>query len=446
MNKIWLIVQRDFKATVFTKAFFFGLLLIPIMIAISLIVVPKLINSDNFIVTGQVKVIDPTSLVVNNMELALTQGSDESQLIEAAREFNLDITDNDAFANALQFSPKLQVLSLPQNANLEIEKLWLLEEGTEENHLAIVVIHDNAIQANTQGEYGSFDVYIPPRLNSQSEIAVHNFVRESLINLRVAHSSYERSIIDTLTRVPRVNSVTVTRDGGEQTQGSVFNRMMPLVFTMLMFMGVMGGGQILMSSTIEEKSSRVIEVLLSAVSPMELMAGKLIAQMLVNLLSMGLYVAMGLVMLTSFSMFGLLDLSMILYLLIFFIISYFFVGSLMLAIGAAVNEMAEAQTFLMPLMLLLMSPFFLWMPVSNDPNSTLAVVTSFIPIMNSFVMLIRLTTDVPPPMWQIVLSIVTGLMSVVVAVWASAKILKIGLLLHGQAPNFKTLVRWVREA
>lgn len=373
MHKIWLIVQRDFKATVFTKAFLFGLLLVPIMIAVSVIVLPKLIDSDNFVVTGQVRVIDPTGLVVSNMELALTQGSEESQLAEAAREFNLELADNAMLANALQFSPELQVQSLPQSADIDIEKGWLLEEGAEENHLAIVVIHTNAIQANAEGEYGSFDAYIPPRLNSQSEIAVHNFVRESLISLRVAQSGYERSQIDALTRLPRVNSVTVTQDGGEQTQGSVFNRMMPFAFIMLMFMGVMGGGQILMSSTIEEKSSRVIEVLLSAVSPMEFMAGKLIAQMLVNLLSMSIYVVMGLAVLMSFSMFGLLDLSMILYLLIFFIISYFFIGSIMLAIGAAVNEMAEAQTFMMPLMLLMMSPFFLWLPVSNDPNSKLAL-------------------------------------------------------------------------
>src|SRR5262249_29519909 len=150
-----------------------------------------------------------------------------------------------------------------------------------------------------------------------------------------------------------------------------------------------------------EKSSRVIEVLLSAVSPMELMAGKLLAQMAVSLVVMGLYIAMGLVMLTSFSLMGLLNPWLIVYLIIFFVITYLVFGSLLMAIGSAVNEMREAQSLMMPIMFFLIIPYVLGLPISRDPNSTLSITFSFIPGINDFAMLLRLASLSPPPWWQV---------------------------------------------
>ena len=117
----------------------------------------------------------------------------------------------------------------------------------------------------------------------------------------------------------------------------------------LLIMGVMCAGQGMLTTTVEEKSNRVIEVLLSAVSPMQLMGGKLIGHMGISLLAMSLYLGLGLVALASFSLFGLLDLTLMLYLLIFFFIAFFTIGSLMMAAGAAVNDMREAQQLMMPL-------------------------------------------------------------------------------------------------
>src|SRR5690606_21991819 len=141
-----------------------------------------------------------------------------------------------------------------------------------------------------------------------------------------------------------------------------FNMMLPFAFMFLLFMSVMGSGQGLLTTTIEEKSSRVAEVLLSAVSPMELMAGKLLGHFAVSMVGLSLYIALGLVALGSFSMLGLLEPMLIVYLFIFFVIAFGMFGSLMMAIGASVNDMSEAQTFMMPIMLLLVAPMFLWMP------------------------------------------------------------------------------------
>jgi ABC-2 type transport system permease protein len=208
----------------------------------------------------------------------------------------------------------------------------------------------------------------------------------------------------------------------------------------------MGGGGQLLTTMVEEKSSRVVEVLLSAVSPMELMAGKLLGQMAASLIGLGLYLAMGLFMLASFALFGLLDISLIFYLLIFFVITYLVMGSLMMAVGAAVNDMKEAQGLMMPLMLVFMVPWLLWFPISLRPDSVLSVTMSFIPPMNTFAILLRMASSSPPPFWQIWLSILIGIASVFGAVWFSAKVFRIGLLMYGRPPNIRTLLRWVRMA
>jgi ABC-2 type transport system permease protein len=176
------------------------------------------------------------------------------------------------------------------------------------------------------------------------------------------------------------------------------------------------------------------------------MTGKILGQMAVSGVILGVYVAMGLVLLFSFAMLGLLDFTLLAYLLIFFAITYLVVGALMAAVGAAVNDMGEAQSLMTPIMLVLAMPFALWFPISRDPNSLFSTIISFVPPVNTFAMLLRLTSLSPPPAWQVWLTIGIGVLSVVAALWFSAKVFRVGLLMHGKPPNLATLVRWVRMA
>jgi len=94
----------------------------------------------------------------------------------------------------------------------------------------------------------------------------------------------------------------------------------------------------------------------------------------------------------------------------------------------------------------LIIPWVLWMPISRAPDSTFAVVTSFLPPINPFVMLIRMASSTPPPWWQVWLSIAVGVASVYAALWFAAKVFRVGLLMYGKPPNIRTLVKWVRMA
>jgi len=155
---------------------------------------------------------------------------------------------------------------------------------------------------------------------------------------------------------------------------------------------------------------------------------------------------MGLAMLAFFALFGLLKLSLIFYLIIFFIITYTLVGSLMMAVGAAVNDMKEAQGLMAPLTIVFIIPWILWMPISQNPGSAFSVAISFIPPMNTFAMLLRMASSIPPPLWQVWLSIAVGIAAAYGALWFTAKIFRIGLLMYGKPPNLSTFIRWARAA
>jgi ABC-2 type transport system permease protein len=459
MRRIFLIASREFIATVSTKAFIIGLFIMPAIIAVGAVVAPRLLNPRTYRVQGDLAIVDPTGRVVPELRAGLSpeaivrrRAEDARQALErapaSARKLaeSAGIGSRRAFEAALGPVPDLQVVELPANVDVDRQKDWL--QGTSEGrpHLGLAVIDENAVvPAAGESDYGAYKLYVPPKLDDRAATEIQRSLRDALIDARIRARAMDREAIDSIVRVPRVQSVTVTKEEERDTVREM-NFLLPAAFGALLFIGVMTGGQALLTSAVEEKSSRVIEVLLSAVSPMELMAGKLLGQMAVSLVALGLYVLMGIAMLTSFSLFGLLNPWLIFYLVIFFAITYLVIGSLMMAVGSAVNEMREAQSLMTPIMLMLMIPWLLWMPIVRDSNSAFSIAMSFIPPVNSFAMLLRMASVTPPPWWQVWLSIAVGIASVFAAIWFTAKVFRIGLLMYGKPPNFATLIRWVRAA
>ena len=176
------------------------------------------------------------------------------------------------------------------------------------------------------------------------------------------------------------------------------------------------------------------------------MTGKILGQLGVGLTVLGLYVALGIVALLSFAMFDLLDVGLVAYLFIFFVLTYFVYGALVAAVGAAVNDMNEAQSLMTPIMLVLVIPFLLMGPITQSPDSAFSTAMSFVPPVNTFAMLLRMSSATPPPLWQVWLTIVISGAAVYAALWFAAKVFRVGLLMHGKPPNVATLVRWIKMA
>ena len=443
MKKVLWIALREFVATVCTKAFIIGLLFLPFMIGVVIVVI-GMFENDDFRATGRIAILDPTNRVTAEARQVLSADATASNLAAEVREQGGQLAATADLIENLELGPDFTLTQLPADANLDEEKPFLLQPAAAGGLLAIVAIDEDAIEAAApDAPFGSYDLYTAPGVDEREVAAIRSMLRDAIVNLRIELYGLDRDTIERLTAIDRGQSITVTETEERESVGGL-NIMLPAAFMFLLFMGIMGGGQGLMTSTIEEKSSRVVEVLLSAVSPMELMAGKLLGYMGISLLGMAIYLIAGILALTTFSLFGLLDPILIVYLFIFFFIAFFTVGSLMMAVGAAVNELRETQSLMMPVTIVLMLPWFLWMPISRDPNSTLSVAVSFIPPLNTFGMLLRMSSTEPPPAWQVWLSIAVGVVAVYGAVWCAARIFRIGLLLTGKPPDFRTLVRWVR--
>jgi ABC-2 type transport system permease protein len=146
----------------------------------------------------------------------------------------------------------------------------------------------------------------------------------------------------------------------------------------------------------------------------------------------------------QFAMFGFIDPMMILWLFLFFFTAYLVFGALMMAIGAAVSQMADAQSLMGPVMVLMMVPYIATPMVGNAPDSAFAVTASFIPPINGFIIMARLASTSPPPVWQVVASLLVSLIGAAIAVWFAAKVFRVGLLMHGKPPSFGTLLKWAR--
>ena len=454
-TRILHVALRDFLATVMTKGFIIGLLVVPVIGGVMYLVGPWLFDDSRYRIEGEYAVVDPTGAVLPAMSAALDPVAVADRRMNEFRRTLGDAPEavrglaeaamRQSMDDALGPAPNVRLRALPADADVEAAKAWLNEEPDGPRHTALIVIHEHAVTAGAAQGFGAYDLFVPPGLDDRDLDFIHDSVRDAIVDARIDARSLDRGELDALLRVPRPRSTTVGPDAERETVGGL-NVMLPMAFMILMFLGVMSGGQTMLTSMIEEKSTRVVEVLLSAVSPMELMAGKLIGGVAITLVMLSLYIAMGLVLLSTFSLFGLLDPWLIVYLALFFLIGFFLFGSLMLAVGAAVNDMTEAQTLQMPLILVLMVPWFIWPAVSRNPGSTLAIVVSHLPPLNSFGMLLRLGSTQPPPWWEVWLSIAVGLASVVAAVWVAAKVFRIGLLMYGKPPDLKTLIRWVRAA
>jgi ABC-2 type transport system permease protein len=213
-------------------------------------------------------------------------------------------------------------------------------------------------------------------------------------------------------------------------------------------------GQQVMQGVLEEKSSRVIEVIVSAVKPFELMMGKLTGICAVGLTQFGIW-------LFTFSILTLpgilaaiatlpegvtlptLTPFMLLNFFLLFVLGFFVFSTVYAAIGAAFNNVQEAQQVAGVAVFFLVIPVFLMFRIINDPSSTFAVVMSLIPVFTPLLMTLRIALEMPP-VWQLLLAYALTLGFLWCAVWACGRIYRVGILMYGKKPTFQELWKWMR--
>ncbi len=465
MIKIFHIAVREFLATVLTKGFLFGILFPPIMIAVMSILMPLLMNKAAPRVKGHVAIIDATGEVAPRLEKAFTEDAIRQRrekrqgemLDEAGVPKPVQQAAKSGQARQGEPAPNLTLKVLPSGTDVEVAKAAIRQDaaaGTSggkeadevsDPRLALVVVPLTAVTPPEGKPYAGFEMFVAPKLDIEVRGDVEAQVREAIVDARITAAKMNVESIRAITRRPEASTKAITSTG-EKKGSEVAQLLIPGAFMLLLWISVFTCGQYLLSSTIEEKSNRVMEVLLSAVSPIQLMAGKILGQMCVGIVMLTLYGSAGIFGLVAAAMLDFVDLSNLIYLAIYFVIAFSLIACLMAAVGSAVNDIREAQSLLGPIMIILIIPMMLWMPILRNPNSGFAQVASFVPPISPFVMVLRVAGSEKIPTWQIPASIAVGFISVGVFLWAASKVFRIGVLMYGKPPNIATLIKWVRMA
>ena len=218
----------------------------------------------------------------------------------------------------------------------------------------------------------------------------------------------------------------------------------PMFLLILMFMTVMTSAQHLLNAIIEEKMSRICEVLLGSVSPFQLLMGKLIGVTGVSVLLALVYFAGAVFALFQTGRLDVLNPGLMAWFLLFLVCAALMYGSLFLALGSACSSISDAQSLLQPAMMLLMLGYLGSFVALRAPDSTLAVGMSLFPTMAPFTMLLRMAIPPGVPLWQVLVSVTLLMATTGAFVWAASRVFRVGLLMQGKAPNLPELMRWIR--
>ncbi len=276
-------------------------------------------------------------------------------------------------------------------------------------------------------------------------------LEDAFVARRLSEEGLPPAKIGSLTRRLDLKKIRLTETGAREDSGGTF--LLSMVLLTMLYTTLAMWGAALMNGVIEEKNNRVVEVMVSSVSPTHLFAGKLLGvggagltQFLVWAISLAALAAYAAPAMAG-SGITVPEVSPLVSgaLVVYFLLGYFLYGSMYMAVGASVNNQQEAQSLVFPVMMPLILGFVFFPMILGSPDSPLSVVLSLIPFFTPLLMFLRITT-VTPPAWQIALSVVIMALAVIAMNWVAARVYRVGILMYGKRPTFPEIMRWVRQA
>ena len=325
---------------------------------------------------------------------------------------------------------------------------------------------------------GQINIYsegtIPPSL----AMTVENALTDTIQKARLAASGIPnlQQIIDETSINLNVRNITWQQDGNEQESSTDAAMGIGMILAFIIYMFVIFYGQMIMNSVIEEKTNRIVEVVVSSCRPFHLMLGKIIGVGLAGLTQMAIWIVLlGIVGTLAGSAVGLTEASVtpdltaagvspevvedttsevirqvlsinyasiIINFLLYFIGGYLLYSAIFAALGSAVDQPSDASQMLWPVMIIIIIAIYAAMGCMTNPNGPMAFWCSMIPFTSPIVMMIRLPYDVP--LWQLLLSHVLLYGTALAIVWMAARIYRRGILHYGQKANVLDLFKWIK--
>lgn len=422
MNKVLVIAYREFFETVKTKAFLFGALFMPGLITLIILGSQKM-----------EKLAEKEVVAVKRIAVADGHGRVYGELMQQMADYNKE-------------NPQRRV-ELEKAATPDGPREALNERVIRGELYGYIVVPREAVDGDAACTLARKDSQLSAgkMLNDRLTKAI---VAVRFTDNDAATQAKLAECMASLKRIQRPPNIEEVDPGsGKQMESNSMARIMtPFIFAFLLYMGTFGISMGLLTSLLEEKSTRAIEVLLAAVSPMQLMSGKILGSAAVGLLTLAIWGIVG-VGAGRGTQFGeSIKVTQLIYFGLYFVPAFLLMSGLLAAIGSACNTLKEAQSMSSPLTIINIVPIMLWFMISQHPNSLFAVVLSFIPPITPIVMMMRICADANTPVWQIVASMVLLWASVIVIFWAAARVFRIGILMYGKPPSLKELFRWTQYA
>lgn len=445
MSRLGLIIQREYLQTVGKKSFILTTLLVPILSILLCVVAPIMLSSVRSNDEKVVAVIDQSP------------GQTYAPLIKDVDEFHF-------------------VAIAPQDA----EDAHAVYVAGDKDYYALVVIPANI---DSTLEFSIYSESSVPRSFSRE---IEHFLRPALRKARI--ESYG---IDNLEEIVKdcdvnlhVNSVKWDEQGEESISSSELSSVIGLILALAIYMFVLSYGAMIMSGVVEEKTNRIVEVIVSSCKPLELMLGKIIGVALVGFTQFAIWgILLGLGGTIAASIFGLnmspemmspmgsaeaieamgtsgaaldsdmkeifqmifsIDYPLILScFVLYFIGGYLLYASLFAAFGSAVDQQQDTSQFMGPIMFFMIFALYAGMFSMENPDGPLAWWCSMIPFTSPITMMVRLPYDVPA--WEIILSLAILFVTAFVVLWLAARIYRTGILMYGKKFEWKEVVKWIRQ-
>lgn len=452
MDKLLAIIKREYIQRVRSRMFLVWTILGPLML-VFFSVVPALVFG--------IKAGEPTRIAVVDQTGKMYERVSDALMNESVVDKEGEETSESNPAKNINASPQERMRRAGRNmsGSYTIEAVNPNGRSIE----AITKELDERVLKNKLDGY----LIIPPDVLTSGQIIYHgrntgdvvtmdqirSRVAKAIRDQIIAEANVPQKVFADISKPVKMDSQRITEAGTQRDSGEGF--VMVLVVGFLIYLMLVTYGQVILGAVVEEKETRIAEVLFSSVRSFTLMMGKLIGVSLVALTQYGIWA----IVFALFALYGVGMLaakgipvslphiapSLVIYFIIFFLLGYFIYATIYALVGAMVTTTQEGGQLALPVIFLLMIGFYLSFAVMRSPNSSFAFWVSMIPFWSPITMMVRIVTQ-QPPFWEIALSILIGFATVVLLIWLAARVYRIGMLMYGKRASIPEVIRWVRQA
>lgn len=443
MKKMWIILKREYLSRVKSKGFIIGTILGPVLM-IGIAVLPSVFALMTVGGPKKIMIYDQTKeygeMIVSGQRIPIDKKSKTEEFFEKQGPVNQEQVE--------AITGKLNLQLYQGTASVEQFKKQMEDSLKKETLFGYVLIEK--VDTSNIPVFSFFG------------ISVSDFVTVSAMERRI-NDGFRLKNLDRLGVAPelareinrKIEMKTIKVSDSGESEDSGAGVIVGFILGFVIYISLFLYGSLVMQSAMEEKQSRIVEVIISCVRPFDLLMGKILGVGAVALTQIGIWalaailVALyGAVMVSAFTgstgdLGFTLSISTAIYFVLFFILGYLIFSTLYAAIGASVENIQDAQQIMTPIAFLIIIPIMLITFVTRDPHSPLSIAVSLFPFFSPILMTARVAvTEVP--FWQIASAIVLMLSTFIGCVWVAAKIYRVGVLMYGKKINFAELWRWLR--